>query len=245
MKTGHLFLTFPDQGRIDVAEIGHFLFLVRGAYAAALSFARSEEGDFELIDFEKLEERLRRKLGRLDVTGIDGLFSKDLREDSPVAERIGRESPLLIVMEGALVALGLAVILSGGKIKFDVKVAKLEVELPPIGEGIKKLREALSRAPKAQLGYGIKSKCVTLTAIEYTELMKFNPRTKTRGGFQRLLIGMQYRVNQVTHELPLSDHEMDLILRHGRHPEKGGWQKSIRTIFGRHFEFPGKCQTQG
>ena len=236
MNTGHLHLSFPDQGRIDAADIGHYLFLFRGAYAAALPLVRHQPTKAASAKLKTLEVRLRSKLSNLNVKSIDGLFSRSLGDDAPVPERIGHESPLEIIMSGILVALTLAVILSGGTVKFDVKLAKLEAILPPIGEGIKKLRQALTRAPRARLAYGVRPKRIILSFTEFTELMKYDPTTKTRGGFQRLLIGMQCRVNRTTHELELSDHEMDMILRHGRNPGKGGWQSSIKTIFADHFD---------
>ena len=66
--------------------------------------------------------------------------------------------------------------------------------------------------------------------------MRHDPAAEHRGGFQRLLIGMQYKVNRVTRELALSEHEMGMILRHGRESHRGGWQTSIKRIFGRHFD---------
>ena len=133
-------------------------------------------------------------------------------------------------------ALVLAVILSGGKINIDLKSGKIEADLPPIADGIRKLREVLSKSHKAQLAYGVNARKIKLSAQEFNELMKFDPATKRRGGFQRFLIGMQVRINRGTREITLSDHEMDMILRHGKQPWKGGWQKSIMKIFGRHFD---------
>jgi hypothetical protein len=236
MKTGRLRLSFPDQGRIDAAEIGHYLFLFRGAYAAALPLVRHRPVRAASTQLEFLEARLRSKLSRLTVKRIDSLFSRTLGHDAPTPERIGHESPLEIIMSGMLIALTLAVILSGGTVKFDVKSAKGEAILPPIGDGIRKLRQALTKAPGARLAYGVRPKRIILSTAEFTELMKHDPTTKTRGGFQQLLIGMQCRVNRITHELELSDHEMDMILRHGRNPGKGGWQSSIKRIFGDHFK---------
>ena len=235
MKTGHLRLSFPDRGGIDAADIAHFLFLFRGAYAAALPLGRNRSLKRASTDLDHLEIQLRSNLSKLAVSTIDGLFSRTLGDRAPIPERITHESPLVIVISGVLVALTLAVILSGGTVKFDFKLAKIEAVLPPIGDGIKKLRRALSKAPRARIAYGVRPRRVVLSSTEFTELMKFDPATKTRGGFQRLLIGLQCRVNRTTHELELSDHEMDLILRHGRHPGKGGWQRSIKTIFGRYF----------
>jgi hypothetical protein len=234
---GHLILSFQDAGPIEATELAHFLFLYRGAYAAALSMEQTITMDQLLTDNTIFMDQLTDNLNGLDVTAIDALFSRDLGTNAPVPERIGRESPLEIVIADIMVALTLAVILSGGKVKFDVKIAKIEAALPPIGEGIRRLQEALTKAPKAQLGYGIRAKRIKLTKQEFNELMKFDPASEKHGGFQRLLIGMQYKINHLARELELSDHDMNMILRHGRNPEKGGWQSSIKKVFGSHFDF--------
>ena len=59
--------------------------------------------------------------------------------------------------------------------------------------------------------------------------------SEKKGGFQRVLIGMQYRINRTTRDntLELSPRDVDVILKHGRQPKKGGWQASIKKIFGR------------
>ena len=230
MAARQLKLSFPDLGSIDAAELGHFLFLFRGAYASCANILTGQ--DLRRLDPQKLEYRVRRHLRSLNVADIDALFSRELGHKKLSVQRVSFESPLEITLYGVSVLLAVAVILSGGKFK----LGPLHVTLPPIGEGISRLRAALTPTTKAPLGYGIRSRTVKLSRSEFNELMKHDPASEYRGGFQRLLIGLQYKINQQTLEVVLSDSEMDKIIRHCRNAYKGGWQGSIKKIFGRHFD---------
>ena len=97
-------------------------------------------------------------------------------------KRLSVESPLVIVMSGIGVALVMAVILSGGTIKFDAKSGAFEATMPALGEGIGKLREALARKTPTSLGYGVHPFRVKLSQSEFMELMKFDPASEKRGG---------------------------------------------------------------
>lgn len=231
MITKKFKLKFPDFGALDAAELGHFLFLFRGAYASCTNILKDR--DLKQLPSKRLEDKIRQHLRSLNISDIDALFSRELGPKKLVVRRVAFESPLEITLTGVVVFLAMAVILSGG----TFKLGPLQVTLPPIGEGIKRLREALTPTTKAPLGYGVKSRTVKLSRGEFNELMKHDPSSEYRGGFQRLLIGLQYRANHQTREVTLSDSEMDKIVRHCRTAHKGGWQASIKKIFGRHFDF--------
>lgn len=145
---------------------------------------------------------------------------------------ISRTSPLVVVVGGMIVLIGLAVILSGGKIK--VGLAGVEAELAPLGEGLKKLREGLGFAGRVQVGFSVRTITVQLSREELGLLMKQDPSTSGRGGFQKHLISLQYRVNRHTGKLDLSDTDLDRILDRMAKPERGGFQSRYRKIFGRH-----------
>ena len=229
-------LIFVEEGQPNAADVGHFMFLYGGVYAVAvnqLSFGDVPEWQSSL---PVLEKRLRRHLDSLALIDTGTLFSQDFHAMGLTVKRLSVESPLVIVMSGIGVALVMAVILSGGTIKFDAKSGAFEATMPALGEGIGKLREALARKTPASLGYGIHPFRVKLSQSEFMELMKFDPASEKKGGFQRVLIGMQYRINRTTRELELSPRDVDVILKHGRQPKKGGWQASIKKIFGRHFD---------
>lgn len=229
-------LKFYEEARPDAAEVGHFMFLYGGVYAAAVGQLRPPDRKQWVDRIDKLEQRLRAHLKALEVTKIDELFSRKLGERAVEVQRLAVESPLEVVLVGIAAALAMAVILSGGSVKYDAVTGSFEAAMPALGEGIKKLREALTPRARAQLGYGVRPLRIKLSRQEIKELMKFDPKSEKKGGFQRLLIGMQYRINKTTRELELSEHDISMILKHGRHPEKGGWQASIKRIFGRHFD---------
>lgn len=58
-------------------------------------------------------------------------------------EKISKNSPLELTLCGISTALTVAVIISGGNIEISGK--KIKCTLPPLGEGIGKLREALNK----------------------------------------------------------------------------------------------------
>jgi hypothetical protein len=70
---------------------------------------------------------------------VPELFAADLGEDELRFRRISYSSPLEITCVCLAAALTLAVILSGGKAQF----MGFHFTLPPLGTGIKSLREAL------------------------------------------------------------------------------------------------------
>ena len=229
-------LIFVEGGQPDAADVGHFIFLYGGVYAAAniqLSFGDVPEWQSRL---PVLEEGLRHHLDSLTLIDTEALFSQDFHAMGLTVKQLTVESPLTIVMCGVGVSLTLAVILSGGTIKFDAR--GVEATMPALGVGIRELREALAPKIPSSLGYGygVRPIHVKLSQSEFTELMKFDLASEKKGGFQRVLIGMQYRINRRTRKLELSPHDVDVILKHGRQPKKGGWQASINKIFGRHFD---------
>jgi hypothetical protein len=229
-------LTFVEEGRPEATEVGHFMFLFRGVYAAAATTLPASELKQWQTRLPALEQRLRKELASLQLTETSALFSNALGARSLSVRRLAVESPLEIVMIGVGAALALAVILSGGTIKFDVKAGSFEASLPALGEGIKKLREALAPKTRVVLESGVQPVRVKLAPAEFNELMKFDPKSEKKGGFQRVLIGMQYRINRTTKELELSAHDVDVIMKYGRQPKKGGWQASLKKIFGKHFD---------
>lgn len=229
MRTKAFKLEFPDHKFVDATDLAHFLFLFRGAYASCSSILTDR--DLRRHSSEEFETLIREHLRRLNVVDIDALFTRGLGRKTLVVRKLSFGSPLEIAVTGVIVLLAVAVTLSGGKFK----LGPLQVTLPPIGEGIKRLRQALSPTVKAPLGYGIRSRTIKLSRVELGELMKHDPASEFKGGFQRLLIGIQYRVNKQTGEVTLFYPEMDAIIRHCRNASKGGWQGSIEKIFGKHF----------
>jgi hypothetical protein len=226
-----LTLVLPSDGHESPVNLRHltdYLQLFRGAYAACASLPEQPESTVT----EGAIEEMRRLVRRLTVSQVNDLFAADLGESDLVTIDIWRENPMKITVRGLARALVAAVILSGGRFSgFG-----MEAELPPIGHGIERLREALVPAQPVVFSYGVRSMTIRLNRAESEELMSFDPATRNRGGFQRFLISLQFRVRRRTRELDLSENDIDTILRHGRQPRRGGWQASIHRIFARHFD---------
>ena len=230
-------LVFTDAGAVDAAKLGDVLFLLRGAYAAGLDALRRHTRQGATDSAVDITSKLRNHIGRLDVKGIDSLFSKDLGDRALITRSVSYNSPLEMTLSGAAEGLSAAVLLAGGDFEAVGHSPAKIVTMPAVGEVSHSLRAALVPGVRAPLGFGIRSRRVKLSREELNELLRHDPSSEDRGGFQRFLIGLQSRVNRVTGEMDLAETEMAMILRHGRNPHSGGWQASIRRIFGRHFDF--------
>jgi hypothetical protein len=232
MKKQECFLRFEGTARPDPTDIAEFLFLFRATYAAAVHNSKSNVAT-TLESAQELAGRSREYLALLGVKQLDRLFYRDLKEYPLTTRRISQESPLEIVLEGAMIAMVAAVIISGGKFK---AINIFEAELAPLGDGIKKLRDALAKPTKSRISFGVRSRRVSLSKNERKELFQVDRSQREHGGFQRFLVGLQDRINQQG-VLELSETDIDFILRHGRQASKGGFQGRIRKIFEKHFKF--------
>jgi len=153
-------------------------------------------------------------------------------------QRISHESPLDIFMIVASCSLGaftLAMILSGGQIKIQLAgETGLKAKLPPIGDGIKKLREALGLEGRdRQIGFAIQEITITLNKEEYDFLMT---ELSGQGGFQHFMAKLQAKVNKSTRTLTLSVEDLDRIQKYRANPSTGGFQGRYNKIFKRHLE---------
>jgi hypothetical protein len=227
---GQCTMVFPDEEKIETAELADFLFLFRGAYAAGIQVVNSlSKVETEPADLARL---IHAHLRGLSVSQIDDLFRLNLGENRLLTERISHDSPTELVIYGVILASLAAVILSGGKFELG---SLLKVHLPPVGAGIESLRKALASETRARIGYGVKSRVVILSREELALLMIQDPTKKHRGGFQAFLVGLQMRVNQRTRKLELSEDDMDRIIRAMKNRSRGGFQARIHKIFRRHF----------
>jgi hypothetical protein len=228
-------LVFKDSDAVDAANLGDVLFLLRGAYAAGLQALSRSSKDVN-NSAVKIGKVLRTYIAKLDLKDIDALFSRNLHDKELITRSVTYHSPLELTLSGVTEGLTSAVLLAGGDCSGIAK-SEAPVPMPSVDRVIHSLRTALVAGAKAPLGFGIRSRHVKLSRQEMTELFRHDPASERRGGFQRFLIGLQSRANRVTGEMFLSEPEMAMILRHGRNPRRGGWQTSIRRIFGRHFNF--------
>src|SRR5947209_12018218 len=103
----------------------------------------------------------------------------------------------------------IAAILLSGCVPGQLPAQAPSIHLPPVSDASEAVRGALVPSVKAPLGYGIRSRRLKLSEEELNELLGADPATKNRGGFQRYLIGLQYRVNQRSGEIDLSESDMN------------------------------------
>jgi hypothetical protein len=134
---------------------------------------------------------------------------------------------------GCVFLITLAVIFSGGRI--SILGQTLKAELPPLGKGLKSLREALNLNAKVKAGFGIREIVIKLNEKEYAALSVQDDASKNKGGFQHFLVGLKNRLNKQTRELHLSPSDLQRIYRYKANPKKGGRQSRFKKIFGRHF----------
>lgn len=139
-------LQIEAGGEISARELSSFLYHFRALYAFIVS-SEKLRGVLMSVSEEKLpyevatvmraleEERARQPINRL------ALFSKELGADDLRIIRMEYGSPMEIGFLAFGAALTLAVIISGGKIEIGIKGVK--AHLPPLAEGIKRLRDAL------------------------------------------------------------------------------------------------------
>lgn len=77
---------------------------------------------------------------------------------------------------------------------------------------------------------------VVLTANELRVLDRQDPASIGRGGFQRLLVKLQYKVDRKTNALLLGSRELEQIPRYAFDYDNGGWENRLIRIFSRTLE---------
>ena len=74
---------------------------------------------------------------------------------------------------------------------------------------------------------------VILQAGEIAELDKQDPSTEYDGGYQKLVVGMQRRIDRKTGELVLTDNDLEKIQRFAFDYGNVGWETTLMGAFGR------------
>jgi hypothetical protein len=65
-------------------------------------------------------------------------------------------------------------------------------------------------------------------------LLKQRPDSKSAGGFQAFLVGLQKKLDEKTGVIGLSLQDLERIARYAHDYSGGGWQARLGKIFGRH-----------
>lgn len=131
------------DGSIDTWELNRFLYLLRVAYVVMVEKEREDKA----LSWEEFRWSAagRTEFSHRSYSGLilARIYDTDLGEEELRIEKISKQSPLEISFTAIVACLAAAVVLSGGKA--DLKNLKFEV--PPLGDGIRKLREAFGLKP--------------------------------------------------------------------------------------------------
>jgi hypothetical protein len=74
---------------------------------------------------------------------------------------------------------------------------------------------------------------VTLNSAEIDRLFQQDPATRSDGGWQRLLVSLQEKVNTATGEIDLDAGDLEKIPRYAFDYEQGGWEDTLISVFSR------------
>ena len=74
---------------------------------------------------------------------------------------------------------------------------------------------------------------VMLNPGEIEILDRQDPTTERDGGFQKLLVDLQYALNRSTGTIALSDEQEEKIPRYAFDYNNGGWEDRLKGIFSR------------
>ncbi|KKD01410.1 hypothetical protein [Photobacterium halotolerans] len=140
-----------DGKPVPTHQFSEFFSLIRIYYILALDeikFELEDDGGVAIavqdIAIERVLESTFFKACTLSQKDIDKLTQRELKaKDELYLSDIKRNNPFEIVFVGISIALTAALIISGGK--FELKKDGLKIELPPLGDGIKKLRRAFKK----------------------------------------------------------------------------------------------------
>jgi hypothetical protein len=140
-----------DGGPVPIQQFSEYFFLLRACYVMALDevhFEMEDDGDVAVAEVttEHVAESILHRAASLPPGELNRLANQRLSsEEELYLNDIMRRNPFEVVFLGVGIALTAALIVSGGKFEFGL--TKLKIEIPPLGEGIAKLRKAFSKKP--------------------------------------------------------------------------------------------------
>jgi hypothetical protein len=216
-----------SQVELAPQELAAFLSFFCAVYLGLRDILPHALHDIATLPDDAMLDRAKASLAGLAPKHLGRIFGESVSE--PRIARIQQNSPIEIVFIGSAFLMIAAAVLSGGKVQ--ITLTGIKATLPPLGEGIKALREALSLSSNLSVGFGLREVTIKLNTFEFNELMK---PVRGVGGFESFLRSLQTKVNKQTRQIVLSPGDIDKIYRHKADPKKGGWQARIKRIFERH-----------
>ncbi|PHR73922.1 MAG: hypothetical protein COA66_02375 [Arcobacter sp.] len=141
LTTNEIIRINTETGPIPVKDFSYFFYLFRAIYVISVKSGGNnfQGNDYTRRDVKYLVTIVAKKIKKFSRQEIleSSFTNLDINEDLTIVD-IKRENPLDIIFGGISIALAAAVIISGGKFKGP----GFKVELPPLGIGIKALKEA-------------------------------------------------------------------------------------------------------
>jgi hypothetical protein len=142
-------VTINSDGKpVPIQQFSEFFTLLRVCYILALEEAKFEmedDGDVAVdLSVEHISEAILHHARSLTKSEFNKIAVQTLpREEELYLQDIARRNPFDVVFMGIGIALTAALIVSGGKFEFGL--TKLKIEIPPLGEGIAKLKKAFKQ----------------------------------------------------------------------------------------------------
>ena len=150
-EINELKIIFDKDKKIKLSDLSAYLYNLKVVYTSLYKNPKSVD-KFAPWDYNKISQKRANVVQTLFDFSIsydinwtfqarNSFFNSNLKNNDLYIEKIEKSSPLAITVEGILLLLTVAIVISGGKIKYNPETGSFEAEMPPIAEGLKKLKE--------------------------------------------------------------------------------------------------------
>lgn len=142
-------ITIQSNGKpVPIKQFSEYFTLLRVCYILALEevrFEMEDDGDIAVdVSVEHLSGAITHHASSISASEFNRIANQTLSaEEELYLKHIERRNPFEVVLLGIGVALTAALIVSGGRFEFGP--TKLKLDIPPLGEGIAKLKKAFKR----------------------------------------------------------------------------------------------------